>query len=354
MLNTVLRAGMLLCGVSAAIFAATRSEANCLVSSPNERLSNFCMLERSDKAALSLRTVQVLDYRLKREGFSTGLGLKGRIKQTTFQPYLSPILKYSSNINGGNPEKPLVLGGNSFTGQPHLIKKKGVVIGAGIGTSGRSLYGRGKYFNMNIDASYAHSPAHHIGIATLSASACAKNYLKDLWHLDVCGSTQRTHKDITDQNSGHFSVSAVRLYTSAPFTHHHAAVGVKRYFANSYIQNQLTFGIETIHNSGLFSKISATLGEALENKLVTRKSLSGSLRMQAWGKPLTTSAGYSAAKGGKLFGVDWDEKTTSFNVTYQLFSSVTIGVGYSITDSTIDYYDVSEPNFKLRLTAIKL
>jgi hypothetical protein len=104
MLNTVLRAGMLLCGVSAAIFAATRSDANCLVSSPNERLSNFCMLERSDKAALSLRTVQVLDYRLKREGFSTGLGLKGRIKQTTFQPYLSPILKYSSNINGGRPE----------------------------------------------------------------------------------------------------------------------------------------------------------------------------------------------------------------------------------------------------------
>jgi hypothetical protein len=51
------------------------------------------MLERSDKAALSLRTVQVLDYRLKREGFSTGLGLEGRIKQTTFQPYLSPILK---------------------------------------------------------------------------------------------------------------------------------------------------------------------------------------------------------------------------------------------------------------------
>jgi hypothetical protein len=136
------------------------------------------MLERSDKAALSLRTVQVLDYRLKREGFSTGLGLKGRIKQTTFQPYLSPILKYSSNINGGNPEKPLVWGGNSFTGRPHLIKKKGVVIGAGIGTSGRSLYGRGKYINMNIDASYAHSPAHHIGIATLSASACAKTISK--------------------------------------------------------------------------------------------------------------------------------------------------------------------------------
>jgi hypothetical protein len=146
----------------------------------------------------------------------------------------------------------------------------------------------------------------------------------------------------------------VRLFTSAAFTHHHATVGVKRYFANSYIQNQLTFGIETIHNNGLFSKISAILGEPLENKLVTRKSLSGSLRMQAWGKPLMTSAGYSAAKGRKLFGVDWDEKTASFNVTYQLFSSVILGVGYTITDSTIDYYDVSEPNFKLRLTAIEL
>lgn len=124
MLNPVLRAEMLLCGVSVAIFAATRSDANCLVSSPNERLSNFCMLERSDKAALSLRTVQVLDYRLKREGFSTGLGLKGRIKQTTFQPYLSPILKYSSNINGGNPEKPLVLGGTALP-VSHILSKKG-------------------------------------------------------------------------------------------------------------------------------------------------------------------------------------------------------------------------------------
>ena len=55
---------------------------------------------------------------------STDVQAEGRIKQTTFQPYLSPILKYSSNINGGNPEKPLVLGGNSFTGQPHLIKKR--------------------------------------------------------------------------------------------------------------------------------------------------------------------------------------------------------------------------------------
>ena len=86
-------------------------------------------------------------------------------------------------------------------------------------------------------ASYAHAPKNHAGIATLSVHACAKNYLKELWHLDVCGGAHRTHRDITDQTSGHFSVSTARLFTSTPFTHHIARVELKRYFNNNYIQN---------------------------------------------------------------------------------------------------------------------
>jgi|TARA_B110000196_G_C20448285_1_gene343795 hypothetical protein len=89
--------------------------------------------------------------------------------------------------------------------------------------------------------------------------------------LDLCGGVHRNHKDITDQTSGHLSVSTARLFTSAPFTHHQASVGLKRYFNNSYIQNQLKFGFETLHKTRVFSKISVALGETLENKLVTQK-----------------------------------------------------------------------------------
>ena len=194
---------------------------------------------------------------------------------------------------------------------------------------------------MNMRASYAHAPKNHAGIATLSVHACAKNYLKELWHLDVCGGAHRTHRDITD----HISVSTVRQFISTPFTNHQALLEFKRYFNNSYIQNQLKFKFETLHKTGGFSKISTTLGEYWESRLVTEKALSGSLRLQYFRKLPETSAQYHTANGRKLLGVDWAEKTAAFKVTYQVFSGVAIGVGYRITDSTIDHYDVSEPNF---------
>ena len=90
-MNSVVQAWIFHALMTAAIFLASRSHTDCLVPSPNERLSNFCLLERSYNASVPLSFVKLLDYRLKREGFAKGLGLQGRVKQTSFHPYLSPI-----------------------------------------------------------------------------------------------------------------------------------------------------------------------------------------------------------------------------------------------------------------------
>ncbi len=38
-----------------------------------------------------------------------------------------PDFDYSDNINGGNPDKPLILGELEFEGDPELIKQEGVI-----------------------------------------------------------------------------------------------------------------------------------------------------------------------------------------------------------------------------------
>ena len=99
--------------------------------------------------------------------------------------------------------------------------------------------------------------------------------------------------------------------------------------------------------------ISGTLGELIPNKLVTYRALQGSLATLLFTRRLNLSTGYSTAKGGKLFGFVRDENTTSLNLSYQAFSKITIGVGYNKVDSTLDYFDVSEPNVNIQFATIK-
>ena len=59
------------------------------------------------------------------------------------------------------------------------------------------------------------------------------------------------------------------------------------------------------------------------------------------------SLGYQTADGATLLNVRRDENTLIVSLRYQLDKSPTIGSGYTRTNSMIDYFDVSEPNFKI-------
>ena len=76
--------------------------------SPNERLRVFCSLEKSKSVPLSGREFISLSNDLGRLGFPPLI--KGT-KVENFNSFsLSPSVNYSSNINGGNPKKPMVIG----------------------------------------------------------------------------------------------------------------------------------------------------------------------------------------------------------------------------------------------------
>ena len=59
------------------------------------------------------------------------------------------------------------------------------------------------------------------------------------------------------------------------------------------------------------------------------------------------SLGYHIADGATLLNVPRDENTLIVSLRYQLNKSLLIGLGYTRTNSIIDYFDVSEPNFKI-------
>jgi len=81
--------GTAIWAIGAAIFPVSMALANCVVSSPNERLSSCFLLQGSYDVPISLGYAQALDYRLKRHGYEKDVGLPGVAKQMNFNPFVS-------------------------------------------------------------------------------------------------------------------------------------------------------------------------------------------------------------------------------------------------------------------------
>ena len=334
-------------------FLPTIASAACYVDGASTRLSNYCALDKIQGARVDVRTAQLIDYKLKLEGSTRGLGLPTRVKPHTTSKAVYPILSYSDNINGGNSPEPLVLGNLTFTGDETLYRKEGVVAGFGAGFSGRYIHAEGKYLTYGVNASYAHSPKYGLGVATTSANVSSINHIKNWWFLDAHVNTSRVRKDFTDGTNSNISLVSSKVYASGENTYSEASFGVNRYFAESYNQNQLLFGYKTIHVNGVYSALNLTVGESVENQLATKFALSGQLTTQVANKPLKLSAAYSQADGGMLLGVARDETTIAVSASYLIWKNLTASVGYRRTDSTIDYFDVSTPAFGIQFAAIQ-
>jgi len=332
--------------------AASPAVGACYIDGVQNRLANLCALDKIEGDTIDLRTVQFIDYKLKLEGSSNGLGLPTRVAASTTSKSAHPILSYSDNINGGNSPEPLVVGNLSFDGEKELYRREGIVAGLGASLNGRYIHGEGRYLNYGVNASYAHSPKYGLGIATSSANVSSINHIRNWWFVDAHANTSRVRKDITDDTNSNLSIVTSKVFELSDSIYSEASFGVNRYFAKSYNQNQLQFGYKTIHANSVYSAFNLTVGDAVENQLATKFALSAQIVTQLVNKPLKLSASYSQADGGMLLGFERRDETYNISASYPLWRGLTASVGYRTTDSTIDYFDVNTPTFDIQFSSI--
>jgi hypothetical protein len=320
----------------------------CLMPNISERLINFCLLERTKDSIVPLTFAKEFDYRLKRSGYSNGVGLSGKVEQSVINYNFSPIFYYSSNINGGNPDKDLVLGDYIFKGDRNLLRKKGFLTGVSSGLNGRSIYGEGRHFDFYAQVSHAHSFQYNMGINNLSSGFCFANHIKAFWHIDICGNSSQIRRKIVSERNSDLSLNLAKLSTSNSSTHSLNSLGIRRNFVENFKQDQLIFSSERLNSWGLLTKISGLIGEAVIDKQVTRQALAIELRRQIFGKQLTSSWSFEKRSGGKLFGFSLQEIIQSVNVSYPILSNTSVGLGFTQINSKLDYFSSLEPHFSIQ------
>lgn len=334
-------------------FLPTTATAACYVNGASGRLANYCAIEKIQGARVKVRTAQLIDYKLKMEGSTRGLGFPGSVKPNSVSKAIYPILSYSDNINGGGSPEPLVLGIlPPLYLEEELFRKEGVLVGLGVGLNGRYIHNEGRYLTYGVNASYAHSPKYGIGIATTSANISSINHIKNWWYLDLHANTSRVRKDIADGTNSNLSIVTFKVFASGDNAYSEASFGVNRHFSESYTQNQLILGYHTIHSNGVYSAIDVTFGEAVESQLATKMSLQAKVIIKLANKPLKLSAIYANADGKMMLGVERRDETYGINASYPLWRSLTASVGYRTTDSTIDHFDVTSPTFGLQFAPL--
>ena len=197
---------MLVLVVLAAALWAMPAKASCLnFAGQNERLSNYCLLEAVQGRLLDEQTALAITNRLKQEGYFGGLNAP----RLTTSAY--PTAFYSSNINGGNPDKPLVIGELEFEGDPNLVAEEGVILGANLGGSFRNTYGEGRYFNASLATALNWSPEHGTSYTTGNLAGCFKNKIKRSGYVDLCFEGSEQNKDISSDRSKSISLDLGQL-----------------------------------------------------------------------------------------------------------------------------------------------
>tara|TARA_B110000211_G_scaffold4798_1_gene5346 strand:- start:371 stop:1420 length:1050 start_codon:yes stop_codon:yes gene_type:complete len=326
----------------------------CLVPGASERLQNYCLQNALSEGVVDYQQLQLVDTRLRLQGYKNGLGVLGAkdVRKPKTYAVVQPYVGYEENINGGNPAKPIIFQFGVFD-DPSLYRKSGLIYGLGIGFGGRYLYGEGKYVNYSLGNEFGYSPKHALSTTKSVGSLCSYNHIQGWWYVDACTNASRTLKYLSGETHQNFSLTAARIVSGANGSSREIKLGYNQYFSEIYVQRQLKFGIDSMFASGNFLGIDATFGEAIPGHLITRYALAGRATAHFGGKPITITVSYKQSDGGNLLGVVRDEQNTSLLLSYPLWGTVSASIGYTQTQSNVDYFDDAYPSFGLQLAGFQ-
>ena len=222
------------------------ASANCLIFNENERLSNFCLLESVAGKIVDKNTAMIVKEKLNSEGYFGGL------KKSDWFTSFYPNIDYSENINGGNPDKPLILGDLEFVGDPELIKQEGVITTLNMRANNRSTFDAGRYLQTNLHGSYSYSPKHKNGFSSTSLETCFIDKITSKNSIDICASSSRQNKEISKTRNNTLSVYLGNLSFNENIGFSEGKLGIMHLTSDGYSQNQFTLSWDTIHKKTYF------------------------------------------------------------------------------------------------------
>lgn len=325
----------------------------CLDAPLDSRLRLFCLLAEVDGRLTTQTTAVVIDHALKQEGFARGLGLPGQVPRIQGATSLAPTLRYGGNINGGNADRPLVLGNLVFTGDPARLRRDGWLLGLSGQGNGRLIYGAGRYMDLGFGVQAEVAPHYAARVVTAQGSLCAKHRLSGWWYLDACLGATAQDRALEASASQTAGAQIIRLFATPARQYHQAAIGIDLRREADFDQTRLRLDVQSILGGGAYGRVTAVLGDAVAGQLALRHEMSVMAGMPVQGRSLQVHLQIARSEGGRVLGIARDETAMTLALGYRLRPNITLTLGQQITTSTIAYFSERQPIVGLSITGLR-
>lgn len=348
----VMKSSLLLFVLAISSPAVSANDSRCF-SSGVSRLADRCLLANLENGKLAAEFLPYVDTRFKQMGYEQGIGIDSNspnINLLSLQ--IEPNLRYSSNTNGGNPRKDLVLNGYEFTSAEDNWATAGLLVGINAKVNASApipVFGEGRFVTLT-----AHFLEEASGkgerLSSNNFTLCSKNHLLDWWYLDSCYRLQSNSTMLTDYTSSTKELTLEKVYDPSTWGYSSIKLSVAKDSTPTFDQSIIKLGGAVMFYKGTSVSYTHTLGNSVEGFL----SLNTGSALSFKNHSFSLNLGYYEFEGGSLMGVPRDDIIKSVFVSKEIGENVIIDVGFSETKSTIDYFTSLSPYFSVRIPSLSM
>ena len=236
------------------ILFSTNSLALCLNNMPSERIFNECIVGSLNGASLSETQYLAVEMRLQRSGNMLD-GLSANEYPSSLNYSILPYVSWDPNINGGNPSKPLEIGGITLIGDPSLYAKSGWLGGGSTSIVGRVVVGKQKYIELTAFNNLSKSPKYGHTVYTQDYKLCGRFQVVGSVFIDHCNghaSSSKVHRDI------HSYTSSQKILHTFPLLggHSEASFMTTSTKSNGVVVGQDSLSFSFGNSSGMYYTVS--------------------------------------------------------------------------------------------------
>jgi len=328
-------------------FLPTISHAvTCLYEEAPLRLYNHCTVHSLDGAILSASQYELITDRLGEEG--VGINEDATFSERFFNDSsLGFSVIYDRNLNGGNPDKPLVISGMTFVGDDELYRKSGYAGYASGYFKSKFFFGNERYLEAYLNYSAQSSISGGILKTSSLYSICSKNHISRSIYADLCLSQSSLKSDISDSGISDINLSISKIISYDDSNHLMLGGNVSSSKYEDYEQGAFKLYLSSIGEYGNLNLSYKFYDSPDVNFLTNKKTLSSAYTNLIYGRPFTLFYSKNFSDGLEIINEDIEIKTTIFGISTYLTKELKITISRVNQDSSNYYFSDDYNNMSL-------
>jgi hypothetical protein len=308
---------------------------NLLFASP--RLSAKCSLELVAGSRLSEAQYSSIEDNLEQIG---AFPADTQFPKLDSEAHASMRLGYQKDLNGGNPDKPLVIAGIPFYSSDQHKREEGATIGPAAALNFSASWDQERLVVLDLEASHDASVTSPSSIFYKQIELCSLNYLASDFYLDLCSSKSETQKEYSTSRARKVS-AAISRYVGASSS---LGLEVADYNQDNSSYRSVSVKKEFLLGGQTYLRLQRSEGfmrSGIEPTLKWSNQLSLSKNYDAWmiGMSLTDSKMVE----GSVLGFDYGYGYKTLRLLLGRGSLGFLELGYFKRRSNFDYFNEEYP-----------